>query len=66
MAHRGKPEQARDYFAKMNCASIVWVRETFKYHVELIQQLIQRVDKCFEQVDQCFVELQPRMDRFMF
>jgi hypothetical protein len=52
---------------------IVRVEEALKHQGELIQQLIQQIDKRFEQVDkrfeqmdQRFVELQRRMDRFMF
>ena len=52
---------------------MVRVEEALKHQGELIQQLIQQMDKRFEQVDkrfeqmdQRFVELQRRMDRFMF
>ena len=52
---------------------MVRVEEALKHQGELIQQLIQQmnkrfeqVDKRFEQMDQRFVELQRRMDRFMF
>ena len=52
---------------------MVQVEEALKHQGELIQQLIQQMDKRFEQVDkrfeqmdQRFVELQRRMDRFMF
>ena len=52
---------------------MVRVEEALKHQGELIQQLIQQMDKRFEQVDkrfeqmdQRFVELQRRMGRFMF
>ena len=45
---------------------MVRVEEALKHQGELIQQLIQQMDKRFEQMDQRFVELQRRMDRFMF
>ena len=52
---------------------MVRVEEALKHQGELIQQLIQQMDKRFEQVDkrfeqmdQRFAELQRRMDRFMF
>ena len=45
---------------------VVRVEEALKHQGELIQQLIQQMDKRFEQMDQRFVELQHRMDRFMF
>ncbi len=45
---------------------MVRVEEALKPQGELIQQLIQQMDKRFEQMDQRFVELQRRMDRFMF
>ncbi len=45
---------------------VVRVEEALKHQGELIQQLIQQMDKRFEQMDQRFVELQRRMDRFMF
>ena len=41
------------------------MKEAIKHQVELIQQLIQQMDKHFEQVDQRFVELQRRIYRFM-
>ena len=45
---------------------MVRVEEALKHQGDLIQQLIQQMDKRFEQMDQRFVELQRRMDRFMF
>ena len=45
---------------------MVRVEEALKHQGELIQRLIQQMDKRFEQMDQRFVELQRRMDRFMF
>ena len=45
---------------------MVRVEEALKHQGELIQQLIQQMDKRFEQMDQRFVELQRRMERFMF